>query len=92
MLQVTVNDKKAFSIIQEDGNFLIDDSAVDSDFAWQANGLISILYSFMFLKAPEQDFLKVMRQLHLCIPNIYDLSFFICREKRRLRELKFLLG
>ena len=45
MLQVTVNDKKAFSIIQEDGNFLIDDSAVDSDFAWQANGLISILYN-----------------------------------------------
>ncbi len=52
MLQVTVNDKNTFSIKPEDGIFLINDLPVDLpagpagwDIAWQANGLISILYN-----------------------------------------------
>ena len=45
MLQVTVNDKNTFSIVQEDGKFVINDTQADWDAAWQANGLISILHN-----------------------------------------------
>ncbi len=45
MLQLTINDKNTFSIVQDDGKYIIDETSVDWDAAWQPNGLVSILYN-----------------------------------------------
>ena len=45
MLQLTVNDKKTFSITQEDGQTLLNDTPATWDANWQPNGLVSVLYN-----------------------------------------------
>jgi len=45
MLQLTVNDKNSFSVTQEDGHLVINDTPADWDASWQPNGLISVLYN-----------------------------------------------
>jgi biotin carboxyl carrier protein len=45
MLQLTVNDKITFSIKQEDGSMVINDTVADWDASWQPNGLVSVLYN-----------------------------------------------
>jgi len=44
MIQATVNDKHAFSIRKEEGNWMIGDEVAAVDFSKQSNGMISILY------------------------------------------------
>lgn len=43
MLQVTVNDKQAFSVSNDDGKSTLDGGTVDWDVSFQPNGLISVL-------------------------------------------------
>lgn len=45
MLQVTVNEKNTFSIQQEDGHLVINDTPANWDASWQPNGLVSVLYN-----------------------------------------------
>jgi len=45
MLQLTVNDKNTFSVTQEDGHWMINDTPADWDASWQPNGLISVLHN-----------------------------------------------
>ncbi len=45
MLQLTVNDKNVFSIKDEDGQWVINDSPANLDISQQPNGLISVLYN-----------------------------------------------
>jgi biotin carboxyl carrier protein len=45
MLQVTVNEKNTFSIQEEDGHLVINDTPANWDASWQPNGLVSILYN-----------------------------------------------
>lgn len=45
MLQISVNDKKNFSVEQEDGKWILDGNAVALDIQNSSNGLISILYN-----------------------------------------------
>ena len=45
MLQLTVNDKNTFSITNDDGTMVIDNTPATWDASWQHNGLISVLYN-----------------------------------------------
>lgn len=45
MLQITVNEQNSFSVIQEEGQWFLNDNMVDWDAQFQPNGLISILYN-----------------------------------------------
>ncbi|MCB9045832.1 MAG: acetyl-CoA carboxylase biotin carboxyl carrier protein subunit [Chitinophagales bacterium] len=45
MLQISVNDKEAYSVVNEGGEWLLDGTKVDCDIQLQPNGLISILYN-----------------------------------------------
>jgi biotin carboxyl carrier protein len=45
MLQITVNERNSFSVIQEEGQWFLNDTQVDWDAQIQPNGLISILYN-----------------------------------------------
>jgi biotin carboxyl carrier protein len=45
MLQLTINDKKTFSITDTDGRLEIDSIPADWDVSLQPNGLVSVLYN-----------------------------------------------
>ncbi len=45
MLQLTVNDKNTWSIINDDGHLVINDTPADWNASWQPNGLISVLHN-----------------------------------------------
>jgi len=45
MLQISVNEKEAYSVTNEGGEWLIDGAKVDCDIQLQPNGLVSILYN-----------------------------------------------
>lgn len=45
MLQLTVNDKAAYSVAKTDGGLVINDTPADWDASEQPNGLVSILYN-----------------------------------------------
>ena len=45
MLQLTVNGKSTFSVVQEDGQMVIDNETPAWDVNWQPNGLVSILHN-----------------------------------------------
>ena len=44
MLQLTVNDKNTYSITNEDGHLVLNDTPADWDASQQPNGLVSVLY------------------------------------------------
>ena len=45
MLQLTVNDKNTYSVVQEDGHMVINDTPADWNASQQPNGLISVLHN-----------------------------------------------
>lgn len=45
MLQLTVNDKNTWSIKNDDGHLVINDTPADWNASWQPNGLISVLHN-----------------------------------------------
>lgn len=45
MLQITVNERNSFSVIQEEGQWFLNDTLVNWDAQLQPNGLISILFN-----------------------------------------------
>lgn len=45
MLQITVNERNSFSVIQEEGQWFLNDTQVNWDAQLQPNGLISILFN-----------------------------------------------
>lgn len=45
MLQITVNERNAFTVVNEDGKWMLNDNEVNWDAQIQPNGLISILYN-----------------------------------------------
>lgn len=46
MLQLTVNEKKTYTITNDDGHLVLNDKlAADWDASWQPNGLISVLHN-----------------------------------------------
>ena len=45
MLELTINDKNTFSIIEEDGQLVLNNTPVNLDVVEQPNGIISVLYN-----------------------------------------------
>lgn len=67
MLQVTVNEKNTFSVVNEEGNLYINDVPAIWDSEWQANSLISILYNNKSYTALVESIDKKNKEISLRI-------------------------
>jgi len=75
MLQVTINGKNTFSIVNDEGNLYINDKAVNWDEQWQPNGIISILYNNKSYTALVEHVDKKNKEIKLNIKGkTYNIS------------------
>lgn len=70
MLQIAVNEKRTFSVDQQDGVWLIDNQPVDCDIQLQPNGLISLLVNNKSYTATVENVDYKAKQLTVSIDGV----------------------
>jgi biotin carboxyl carrier protein len=75
MLQISVNDKHQFEVVEQEGQLRLDDSPADCDIQWQPGGLISILYKGKSYTATVEKADLKQKELQIRIDGqIYNLT------------------